>query len=233
MTAGRDEIERWLDSCDLIPDSRKHYVHVLSGFYRWAVEEGMITSNPTARVATARRKRRLPRPIPPSQLEPAVAAATDPRMRAWLLLGCLAGLRCCEIAGLGGEDIGEHSIFVANGKGGHQREIPLHPRLRDALDAFGAPERGVVFPIKDTWPRPETVSSYISNHLRKFGVEKGPHRLRHSFGSSLYQTTKDIRLTQELMGHNSIETTMLYTQVDAADADAVDAVRALNLGGGR
>jgi site-specific recombinase XerD len=124
-----------------------------------------------------------------------------------------------EIAGLRREDIFEESdppVLVVNaGKGGHQRIIPLNPYVLRALRLAGLPRSGYVFVSScgDCCGRPiqrQTVSKLMSRYLRDAGVTGTAHSLRHRFATEVYRKSQDIRVTQEMLGHSSPETTARY-----------------------
>src|SRR5438105_4809621 len=88
----------------LAPESRRAYRSHLCGFYAWALDEHLVDVDPTDRLPAVRVPRGTPRPIEPEDLAHALARA-DARMRAWLLLMSLGGLRCLEVANLWPADL--------------------------------------------------------------------------------------------------------------------------------
>ncbi len=70
----------------------------------------------------------------------------------------------------------------------------------------------------------------VKRRADKAGIPKDvhPHMLRHTFATEFYRQTKDIRLTQKMLGHADLSTTMIYTHI--VDADAEAAMRAFSLG---
>jgi site-specific recombinase XerD len=221
----RDDLETWLDSCNLSPGARYTYIGTLAAFYRWLNDTGVIFEDPTAKLDRPRLPRRLPRPMPKEHLYRAVRLA-DPRMKAWLLLAGLEGLRCFEIAGLRREDVHERadppSLLVVDGKGGHQRALPLHPETAGALRPF-LDTRGWLWTSTRTGRPflPGTVSTYIARHLHIHGFTATAHQARHHFGTEVYRLSHDLRLTQELMGHADPRTTAGYAAIDVGGSAAV------------
>jgi integrase/recombinase XerC len=211
--------------------SRTVELALLRGYARWAVRERIIASDPTVRIDQPRQHRRLPRPIPEGRLHAALAAA-DPQMRAILTLAAFAGLRACEIARLDRahvmELLPEPSLLVADGKGGHQRLIPMHPAVIEALRDLPMPASGPLLRRADGRAG-HNLAARLSrrgcDHLRSVGIPDTLHSLRHRFGTQLYRGTQDLRLTQELLGHASPATTALYAAADMRKASA--AVHAL------
>jgi len=93
------------------------------------------------------------------------------------------------------------------------------------LRAHGLPQRGYVFPRLDGLDGPNTparVSRLCGQYLHGLGIPEPLHSLRHYFGSSLYAASQDLRLTGEVMGHQSPATTAGY--VSYSHAAAVEAV---------
>jgi integrase/recombinase XerC len=89
------------------------------------------------------------------------------------------------------------------------------------------PEDGgtYVVPRGDGWQNrplhPGRVSGLINDYLHSLGIPDTAHSLRHSFGTEFYRASKDIRLTQELMGHASPITTAIYAAADMDSAAAL------------
>lgn len=144
-------------------------------------------------------------------------------LRAMLSLGAYQGLRCQEIAGLSREDILDTRdpavIVVVKGKGGYQRVLPLHPEVLSALRALPMPRSGPVFLMTmGGHHTPVTVSTAMRQYFADLGIGATGHQLRHWFGTNIYAHSKDIRLTQELLGHQSPNTTAIYVAWAAIDA---------------
>lgn len=193
--------------------------HVRS-YCRWAVRFGHRPVEATRLLDMPRRSRRLPRPIATDRLTVALDNAYDPRLRAILILGAYAGLRACEIARLDWRDVSDDAIVIRDGKGGHQRVVPMHSRVATAL--AGVPTMsGPVLPRHDGKPGHMTamrVSGLANEHLHNLGIADTLHSLRHSFASRMYSVSLDIRVVQEALGHQSIGTTAGYVALDTTKA---------------
>lgn len=227
----RQDVERFLDSRgDLASETCRFWLTCLNSFYRWAIAEELLEDNPVARIPAPKIKKRSPRPIPDDELARAVAQA-DPVTRCFLLLGAYQGLRCLEMAGLNRDDVVEEKgILRVVGKGNKERLLPLHPEVLAALRALPMPASGAIFRRRrmlDRYPA-YAVSQEINSYLHSIGIASGAHSLRHWFASSMYRSTKDLRLTQELLGHSSPETTAIYAAFDTSKAGP--AVRGLTIG---
>jgi len=226
----REQIEAWLDGRHLSAKSRSVWLSHLGCFYAWQVETGLIASNPTAGIRPPKLRRNLPRPIPDADLTRALTKASDLH-RLWLLLGAFEGLRCQEIAGLAREDVlaSEGLLRVVEAKGGHERLVPLHREVLEALETYGMPDRGPLF-VNRSGKRvsPGDVSHQLGDYLRSLGIGSTPHALRHFFGTRTLQQCHDVRVVQELLGHRDISSTAVYTAFDQGAARS--AVASLRLG---
>lgn len=225
LTADAPTIEEWLDSKHIGSRTRYWLVSNLSSFYRWCILEDLLDANPCDRVVRPKMRRLLPRPIPESDLRRALSAA-QPRMRAWLCLAAYTGLRAKEIALLDRADVLDHQeppvIVVTSGKGGHQRIVPMHHEVVEALHAFGLPANGPVFPGRRGPMKPLSVTRAISEFLHRIGVHATAHNGRHYFATEVYRRSNhDLRLTQELMGHADCGTTAKYAAWDQTAAAGV------------
>lgn len=191
----------------------------LTEFYRWLILEGLRDDDPTVRVPRPQVPRRLPRPISEHLLNRAVSTAPE-RVAPWLMLAAGAGLRACEIAPISASDLWwSHAppvIEVRRGKGGNPRYVPIAPALAPVLRRL--PHRGWLFERRDgnVGPTPPHIVSRLSNeHLARQGIPFTLHSLRHRFATqALRASGGDLRAVQELMGHASIASTTIYTEVE-------------------
>lgn len=217
-----DELATHLDRLDK-PESRATELSHLRSFYRWALLEGLVDVDPTARLVRPKVPRRLPRPIPDGDLHMALDLAPE-RIRPMLMLAAYAGLRACEIANLRAEDVlwanDPPLLVVTDGKGGHQGAVPLAPALEPVLRAL--PARGWLFCRRDgrTGPVPAHVVSKLCNDfLHDMGIAHTLHTLRHWFGTTTLRVNGgNLRQTQELLRHQSPVSTAIYTWVNPAEA---------------
>lgn len=208
--APEQAIEGWWNSLQVGDGTRVTYGAHVSGFYRWLVRQRLRADDPTARLDRPRLRKGLPRPMPDDRLARAIARAPEP-IRTWLLLAAFMGLRACEVATLHRDDIRDDLgvIIVREGKGGKQRIVPFHPAVTAALEQW--PIRGFLF----TRPRgghvlPNTVSVRANRYLHRCGISETFHQARHWYATKIYAESLDLRMTQELMGHSSPDTTARY-----------------------
>ena len=194
-------------------------------FFGLLLEEGLIEHNPAARVPKVRVRKGQPRPLTVEQVEKLLNGVPGGRpayrkTRAMILLAAYQGWRVGEIARTRGEqfDLSSNRVHRVT-KGGYEREQPIHPTIREL--AMSMPRRGWWFPnaTGDGHVLVKSASSVISKRLRAVGIDDPRitgHSLRHYFGTELARAGVDIRTIQELMGHELLTSTQIYTQVDAA-----------------
>lgn len=204
------------------------YRAAVVAFFAFACDEDdpWLDYNPTRRLPRARVRPRRPRPVVHEQLADILARAADP-FRSWYLLASAQGLRCVEISRLDREDVTERVTYV-RGKGGKEREVPTHPAVWEIVQTL--PSGPVARRHYDTGRATRRdVQGRANHHLARLGhVGVTMHRLRHWYGTYVYHASgKDIRVTQELMGHASPATTQIY--VATLPGSEAAAVRALPL----
>jgi integrase/recombinase XerC len=236
LEATRDDIETFLDGRKgsegraLNGRTRYAWLSHFHAFYMQCVNEELIVRDPTLTIVRPKIRRTLPRPIEDEDLAQALAQA-PPQMRAILALACFGGLRCQELAGLNRDDVIEAKglLRVVNGKGGHERVLPLHPEALAALRCLPMPRTGCLFsrPMGGRYS-PNDMSVGIADYLRSIGIAATAHQCRHWYATGVYAASHDIRLVQELLGHQSPTTTAIY--VAFSNIEATAAVGALKLG---
>ena len=135
-----------------------------------------------------------------------------------------AGVRVSELCSLRWIDIRykENKILIKEGKGQKDRNIFIPESLMSRLKEYRneAPESVYIFATRTGKPiHRATLNTLVKKYARKAGIEKNVynHLLRHTALTDLYTDTKDIRLVQNIAGHSSIQTTMIYTHISAEE----------------
>ena len=199
------------------------------GFLRFAGGEG--ANIPV--IKGPRVKRGVPRPISPDEVmalaEDIAETARDGWIgaRDWAVLMLLygAGLRIGEAMGLTGAVLPLEATIRVTGKGNKSRQVPLLPQVREAIEAYLAlcPYPAVrdepLFRGARGGPlSPALIRRAVRGARGRLGLPERttPHALRHSFATHLLGRGADLRSLQELLGHASLSSTQVYTQVDAA-----------------
>ena len=231
-----EDIERYLASRagDLSKRSQARLLSSLRSFFDWLILEGERQDNPCDRIDAPKLGRYLPEVLSVEEvtaiLESVDTAAgwTGLRDRAILeiLYGC--GLRVSEACSLQISHVYLQEGFVrVVGKGDKERLVPLGEMAADAfknyLDARPAAAEpafnDVAFLNKNGRPLSRVaIFNLVKKQALLAGVRKeiSPHTFRHSFATHLIENGADLRVVQEMLGHESILTTEIYTHIDAA-----------------
>ncbi len=210
----------------------------VSGLYGFLQARGDVSANPVPRGLPTRRERqrpgpgvplvRTPRPLPrilePGEVDALTAALRTHRDRAMVAAMVLGGLRRCEVLGLRLADLrfAERRVFVTEGKGGHQRLIPVSPRFFTEVSAYLDAERpagagtDVVFVVLKGPRRglPLTAAGLdevLGGARRRAGLSRATcHQLRHTCLTRLRKAGMSLEAVQAQAGHASIESTRIY-----------------------
>ena len=221
----------------LAPSSAARAVTAVRGWHRFAHAEGTTAQDPSAAVRPPTSSRRLPKAIPVDRVEALLEAASlgegpvPLRDRALLEVLYGTGARISEAVGLAVDDLdldGDVAAVRLFGKGRRERVVPVGSYAVEALEAYlvrGRPElaragcgnaavflntRGNPLSRQSAWAVLQTAAGRagLTEHI-------SPHTLRHSFATHLLAGGADVRVVQELLGHASVTTTQIYTQVTA------------------
>ena len=209
-------------------------VSSVRGMFKYLGAEGLLDVDPTEDLASPGLPSRLPKALSVTDTV-ALVDSCDPntvlglRDRALLefLYGC--GARISEAVDLTPDalDLPGRSVLL-RGKGGKQRRVPLGSYAANAVDAYLVRARPALAKARKAGPVPHNVFlnarggplsrqsawgivSAAAERAHVAGVS--PHTLRHSFATHLLEGGADVRVVQELLGHASVTTTQIYTQV--------------------
>ena len=217
----------------LSPASLARSVASLRSFYRMLREHGVVASNPAELLTLPKRPRSLPHVLRPQELAQLLdrIPQTTPlelRDRAMLELAYACGLRAEELVTLTTDSVAfDAEQLRIEGKGSKTRLVPVgEPALRAltrylerARPALAHDDERALLLSKSGRP---LSTSDVRRRLRIWSTRAGlggavhPHALRHSFATHLLNGGADLRAIQELLGHSSISTTQVYTQVESA-----------------
>lgn len=200
------------------PGTRRTERNAILAFYRFLQEEQLRDDNPAERLPVVRVPKGVPRPFTREQIDAMLDSGAYRRTRAMILLGYYQGFRVSMIAAVHGHDIDLVSRRIrVVAKGGKERWQPLHPVIAEL--ALQMPREGYWFPAR------RGAGGHINGHavtdlVRRAKERAGildskltAHSLRHSFGTDLVEAGVDIRVVQELMLHEDLSTTQIYTGV--------------------
>ncbi len=202
----------------------------LRSFYKFLVRNEMIDASPLAAVRTPRQDKRLPKWLDVAQINALLAAPdtgtfTGSRDKAMLETIYSAGLRISELMSLNIEDLDEFGEAIRiRGKGKKERLGSLGSKAIAAIDAyqvkravaFGKASRGPLF-VNRAGSRlsDRSVRRSLEKYRMMAGIEFhiSPHILRHSFATHMLNAGADLRSVQEMLGHESLSTTQIYTHL--------------------
>ncbi|MGB3795084.1 MAG: tyrosine recombinase XerC [Alteraurantiacibacter sp.] len=205
----------------------------LKSFIGFAREQVGAEPGTGPRMRGPRVKKGLPRPVTPDEATGLAAMVERTASEDWigqrdaavLLLMYGAGMRIAEALSLTAGDLPLGETLVVTGKGNKQRVVPLIPIVRDAVAAYAG---ACPYPIdgRESLFRGARGGSLSQGMVQKavararkalgLPATATPHALRHSFATHLLGAGADLRSLQELLGHASLGSTQIYTQVDAA-----------------
>ena len=240
----------------------------ISGFFAYLVVRGDcgVTSSPVPRGLINRRSRRnggratplvrtprlLPRILEPQEVDTLMSGLLSARDRAMVEAMVLGALRRCEVLGLrlGDLQVAERKVFIANGKGGRQRVVPVSNRFFASVASYLDHERPPeatsdrLFVVMKGPRRGQPLSAYgldqiLERAKERTGLAHGTcHELRHTCLTRLREAGMALEAVQAQAGHASVETTRLYLHLaddwlageyqrasEAIDAQALAAVR--------
>lgn len=225
--ATREEIRAWLGRPGRSANTKAGYFYQLAAFFAWCEAERLIDWDPMRAMAAPRRPKGIPHPCTDTELS---AIMTDGRRRLQVAatLAAWGGLRCCEIARLRREDIGQAGIRVS-GKGDVTRIVPAHAMVLALAETL---ERGSIVRQIGLKPSGHAVSGMGTYELGLLGLGGVTmHALRHWYASSLLAAGWSTLHVQQALGHASITSTQVYALVDAASIHrAVTGLPDLGLG---
>ncbi|HSP38039.1 MAG TPA: tyrosine-type recombinase/integrase, partial [Frankiaceae bacterium] len=222
----------------------KRRLATLSGFYSYLLARGdtAVVTSPVPRGLATRRAgpagrmvplirapRTLPRVLEPAEVDALTSALRTARDRAMVAAMLLAGLRRCEVLGLRLGDLnpGQRRLFVADGKGGHQRVVPVSDGFFTEAAAYLAGERPaeadtdrlfVVLkgPHRGRPLSPAGVDEILGGARRRGGLAHATcHELRHTCLTRLREAGMALEAVQAQAGHRSIESTRIYLHLSA------------------
>jgi integrase/recombinase XerC len=212
-------------------------IATLRSFYKWADRRGVAAANPMTVIRTPRQAKRLPKAITIDQVERLLSAPGDNevlgrRDRAMLETLYSTGIRVSELVGLHVTDLdlaGE--ALRVRGKGKKERIVPLGSHAIAAINRYlemlradakfgpAARDGSSTLPLfvnkHGGRLSSRSVRRKLDKYLKQVGLDPSisPHTLRHSFATHLLDNGADLRSVQELLGHQSLSTTQVYTHL--------------------
>ncbi len=210
--------------------SLAHHITVVNSFYNFLVREKVIDNNPCLNILLPKLPQKLPNYLTEEEinklLDINLVTPYDYRNKAMLELLYATGLRISELVNLKITDIDLHNCFVrVFGKGKKERIVPISDIAIKYLTIYINEYRNLILGnyISDylfisnakTNITRQGFFKIIKKQCKLMGIEKdvSPHVLRHSFATHLLKHGADLRVIQELLGHEDISTTQIYAHL--------------------
>jgi integrase/recombinase XerC len=204
----------------------------LRSFFKFLIRRGVVSVNPLSTIRTPKQEKRLPKCLDLEQVQRLLDAPGDAdllgaRDKAMLEILYSSGIRVSELVELEMSDLDlQEGILRVRGKGRKDRLTPIGSQAIKAVQRY--------FELRNADPKLQSLATqrvFLNKHgeplstrsvrrkLDKYLVEAGldpgisPHTLRHSFATHLLNNGADLRSVQELLGHQSLSTTQIYTHL--------------------
>ncbi|MCQ2324892.1 MAG: tyrosine recombinase [Paludibacteraceae bacterium] len=211
---------------------------ILSGirsFYRFLLYKNFIEQDPSELLAQPRKEQHLPAVLTLEEIDSMIAqidlsSNEGHRNRAIIEMLYGSGLRVSELTELKLSNIYlEEEYMLILGKGSKQRYVPISPEAKkwfiywlEERSHWPIDSKATDYAFLNRRGRPLTramVFTIIKRLTEAAGIHKvvSPHTLRHSFATHLLQNGADLRVIQQLLGHEDLATTEIYTHVDVQD----------------
>jgi integrase/recombinase XerD len=213
------------------------HLSAIKAFYAWLTDENVLDANPTSVVQGAKQPHKLPATLRPEDLDNLLVdhGDTPSEIRDFTILELLyaSGARISEVAGLTLKSIDfDAGSMRVLGKGSKERVIPLYPHvlvlIRDYIrdvrplllakakaKADVAPTQALFIGNSGKPLSADSLRKMFKRHMALIGGDTGlgPHAMRHTFATDLLEGGADIRSVQEMLGHESLATTQIYTHI--------------------
>jgi len=228
---GRRDVQAYVDArlrAGVAASTVNRQLRDLWAFLRFVEDRGQPIAPGVFRIARLKEGKPLPRFLTEEEyrrlealvLNETAAGIRDDRLdRAWFYLLAYGGLRLSELCDLrlGDVDLEGLRLAVREGKGKRDRIIPLSVTtvaiLHDYLAARGTAQTDRLLIFRQQDIKPDLVQGRLRRYGEAAGVEVSPHRLRHTLATRLVNAGMDIVSIQRLLGHEKLDTTMIYARV--------------------
>ena len=213
------------------PRSISRLIASLRRFYRYALRENLIKTDPTLQIESPKLPRSLPKSLNEQEVEdllnaPDINHPIGLRDRAMLELLYASGLRVSELVGVKVNEVStQDGVVRVTGKGSKTRLVPMGEEAADWIDQYLKHARPEILQKRlcdamfvtaraDAMTR-QAFWYLIKRYALVAGITKhmSPHMLRHAFATHLLNHGADLRVVQMLLGHADISTTQIYTHV--------------------
>ncbi|MBN1233507.1 MAG: tyrosine recombinase XerD [Candidatus Coatesbacteria bacterium] len=230
-----EELEKYIHflyDLELAASSINRNISSLKSFFKFLVEEDLLTNNPSANLKGPKLPEKLPHVLSIEEMQrlleiPDMKQITGRRDRVMLETAYACGLRVTELISLGTDNLWLDEGFIRIvGKGSKERLVPIGDEPKELLAEFILRDKPLL--QKDLASKRIFFNAH-GREITRFGfwrilksyinkaslpAETSPHTLRHSFATHLLEGGADLRAVQEMLGHSDIGTTQIYTHID-------------------
>ena len=224
---------KWINELGLIASTQARIISGVKAFYRYLILEEELLKDPSALIETPKIRRKLPEVLTIHEINLLLQSfdlskPENIRNKAMLEILYGSGLRVSELTDIKLSDLYEEQEFLKiTGKGNKERLVPmgssalkyLHiylDSIRSHIPIKKGNEDYIFLNLRGSKLSRTTVFTVIKDLAIKAGITKNisPHTFRHSFATHLIEGGADLRAIQEMLGHESITTTEIYTHLD-------------------
>lgn len=224
----------WLNEKEISPRTQARTISGIKSFYKFLLMDGKITSDPTALLESPKIGRKLPDVLSIEEIDKLITSidlsrSEGQRNKAMIETLYSCGLRVSELVNLKITNLHFTQGYVkVEGKGNKERLVPVSTNAIAEITTYLNHYRKSLNVAKDSENilflnrRGQKLSrvmvfTIIKNLAKEVGLDKkiSPHTFRHSFASHLVNGGADLRAVQEMLGHESILTTEIYTHIDS------------------
>ena len=230
LTLDASDIREYLSSLDVTPKTKAHYLSVLNSFYNYMIFNGIIKTNPCSGIKLPKLEKKLPNYLTIEEIDKLLdiklTKPIDYRNKAMLEVLFATGTRISELINLTLNQIDyDECVIRVFGKGKKMRIIPLGDTAMEYLKLYINEYRGFILKTKTseyvfvnkngTKMSRQGFFKILKKLVKEAGITKdvSPHTLRHSFATYLLNNGADLRVIQELLGHENLVTTEIYSHL--------------------
>lgn len=217
--------------------TKNNYLHALRAFFSYQVKTGFLLTDPSCALDNFRQQQKLPRVPSHSDILKLISAIQGVdwrgvRDRAWVEVFYGSGLRLSELYWLDLVDLSldEELIHVRLGKGDQDRYVPITPESKKAIEVYlstvrsllvteGEGDGALFLGARGRRMKRHQFGLWLHKYSEMAGLQNHvtPHLLRHACATHLLKNGASLRHIQELLGHQYLSTTQIYTRVEIGD----------------
>ena len=195
----------------------------LSTFFTWCTDEDIISKNPMRRIKAIKQQKIIKEPFSEMEMEQIRNSADSTRNRALIEFLYSTGCRVSEVSRVNIDDIDfEHKSLMVIGKGDKQREVYITDKamywMKKYLSLRNDTGTSLFVGRKNNALQKAGIEAVVRKIGKKAGVKKvHPHRFRRTMATNLINKGMAIQEVQQILGHEKIDTTMIYCKVDKSN----------------